>query len=211
MLQRYRRLLSRGLARPFRAAIAGLLVLNLLTIFASSTLAAPVTVVDDAGADDEPGQKDLNALTVDYGSPGSPTINVKWNWDNTSTTGANTRDGGALFDTDGDGFANFSLYVTVFTNGTWLTQLYACTADSNADRCSGPSLVSTFSSTATVSTVANSDPFGVPSSPYFNSNHVTGNTCSTNPACYTADTVAYTNIVLSDFVNPADVTLLIVC
>jgi hypothetical protein len=34
-------------------------------------LAAPITVVDDAGADDEPGQKDLNALTVDYGAPGA--------------------------------------------------------------------------------------------------------------------------------------------
>ena len=60
-------------------------------------LAAPVTAVDDAGADDEPGQKDLNALTVDYGAPGATTINVKWNWDDTATSGANTRDGGALF------------------------------------------------------------------------------------------------------------------
>jgi hypothetical protein len=173
-------------------------------------LAAPITAVDDAGADDEPGQKDLNALTVDYGLPGATTINVKWNWDNTATSGANTRDAGALFDTDGDGFANFSFYVTVATNGTWITQLYACSADNRTDRCAGPSLVTTFSSTATVSTVANSDPFGVPSSTYFDPSHVTGNTCMTNAACYTADTIADTNIVLSDF-GAADATLLNVC
>jgi hypothetical protein len=100
-------------------------------------LAAPVMAVDDAGADDEPGQKDLNALAVDYGLPSATTINVKWNWDNTATSGANTRDAGALFDTDGDGFANFSFYVTVASDGTWITQLYACAADNRTDRCAG--------------------------------------------------------------------------
>ena len=160
--------------------------------------AAPVTVVDDGGADDEPGQKDLNALTIDYGTPGATSINVKWNWDNTSSQGANTRDGGVLMDTDADGFANFSLYVTLASNGTWTTQLFVCTADNRADRCAGATLDPTFSSTVTVTTVANSDPFGVPG-PTFDSSHVTGNTCATNPACYTADAVANATVVLADF------------
>ena len=80
--------------------------------------AGTVVAVDDAGADDEPGQKDLNWLSIDYGSPGATSLTVKWGWDDTATSGANTRDAGSLFDTDGDGFANYSLYVTVATDGT---------------------------------------------------------------------------------------------
>ena len=75
--------------------------------------AGTVVAVDDAGADDEPGQKDLNWLSIDYGAPGATALTVKWGWDDTATSGANTRDAGSLFDTDGDGFANYSLYVTV--------------------------------------------------------------------------------------------------
>lgn len=202
-------------SRLRRASLHGIvliaLVAGIIGPIAPVANAAPIVSVDDAGADDEPGQKDLNALSVDYGLPGATVIDVKWNWDNTSTTGNNTRDGGALFDTDDDGFANYSLYVTVATNGTWVTQLFACGGDSNSDRCSGPSLVGTFSSTATVSTVTNSDPFGVLSSPDFDQTHVTGNTCATNPACYTADTIADTNIVLADFVGTGTPTLLNVC
>ena len=44
-----------------------------------------ITTVDDAGADDEPGQKDLNFMQVDY-SPVIPDLAVNWAWDNTSTT-----------------------------------------------------------------------------------------------------------------------------
>src|SRR5262245_19566269 len=41
-------------------------------------LAAPITSIDDQGPDDEPGQKDLNQLTVDYaGIPSS--LSVFWN------------------------------------------------------------------------------------------------------------------------------------
>jgi uncharacterized repeat protein (TIGR01451 family) len=175
------------------------LVAGIIGPIAPVANAAPIVAVDTGGRDDQPGQKDLNALSVDYGLPGATTINVKWNWDDTATSGNNTRDGGALFDTDGDGFANYSLYVTVATDGTWVTRLFSCAADNRSDRCSGPALVGTFSSTASVSTVPNSDPFGVPSSPFFNALHVTGNTCDAKPACYTADTIADTNIVLADF------------
>ncbi len=40
-------------------------------VFLGAASAAPLTFVDDGGADDEPGQKDLNSLTVDYGAPGA--------------------------------------------------------------------------------------------------------------------------------------------
>ena len=68
--------------------------------------AAPQTIVDQNGEDDLGGQKDLNSLTVDYGLPGATSLSVSWNWDDTATSGANTRDACPLFDTDGDGFAN---------------------------------------------------------------------------------------------------------
>ena len=175
------------------------LVAGIIGPIAPVANAAPIVAVDTGGADDQPGQKDLNALSVDYGPLGATTINVKWNWDDTATSGNNTRDGGALFDTDGDGFANYSLYVTVAADGSFVTQLFVCAADNRSDRCAGPSLDTTFSSTANVTTVANSDPFGVPSSPNFNPAHVTGNTCDAKPGCYTADTIADTNVVLADF------------
>jgi uncharacterized repeat protein (TIGR01451 family) len=173
--------------------------------------AGTVVAVDDAGADDEPGQKDLNWLSIDYGSPGATSLTVKWGWDDTATSGANTRDAGSLFDTDGDGFANYSLYVTVATNGTYTTQLYACAADSRTDRCAGPALVGTFASTATVAMPADSDPFGVPGSADYDAAHVAGNTCRATTGCYTQDTVATADIRLADFGNPADAFLLNVC
>jgi len=171
------------------------------------------SAVDVQGADDEPGQKDLNALTVDYGASGATTIAVTWNWDDTSTSGNNTRDGGALFDTDGDGNANFVFYITVATNGTRVNQVYICTQDAKPDRCTGPTLAATFTSTSSVSVVANTDPFGVQSSPDFDTNHDTGNTCKTSPACYTSDTVAVTSLKLSDFGNVSNtaIDLLNVC
>ena len=173
--------------------------------------AGTVVAVDDAGADDEPGQKDLNWLSIDYGSPGATSLTVKWGWDDTATSGANTRDAGSLFDTDGDGFANYSLYVTVATDGTYTTQLYSCSADNRTDRCAGPALVGTFASTATVAVPADSDPFGVPGSADYDAAHVTGNTCRDTTGCYTQDTVATADIRLADFGNPADAFLLNVC
>ena len=106
-------------------------------IFLGAASAAPLTFVDDGGADDEPGQKDLNFLTVDYGAPGATSINVKWGWDDTATTGANTLDGCALFDTDGDGFANYSFCVIVAPGRDVSEKLYSC-GDGASDRCTEP-------------------------------------------------------------------------
>jgi hypothetical protein len=43
------------------------------------------------------------------------------------------------------------------------------------------------------------DPFGVPSSPYYDPNHVTGATCNATPGCYTDDFVARCTVQTSDF------------
>ena len=86
---------------------SGLLAITVFTDFT-------VTLVDDQGRDDYPGQKDLNLLTVD--TPTTPgTLGIEWNWDDTAWSGNNTGDACSLFDTDvpADGFANYSLCVTV--------------------------------------------------------------------------------------------------
>ena len=100
--------------------------------------AIPVTVTDDAGPDDEPGQKDLNQLTIDAAPSTGFDIEVTWNWDVISLSGANTGDACSLYDTDDDGMANFALCVVWDNGATYQTTvLYSC-GDDNADRCSQP-------------------------------------------------------------------------
>ncbi|MDH4116000.1 MAG: hypothetical protein OEW30_01245 [Acidimicrobiia bacterium] len=100
-------------------------------------VAIPITIVDDAGPDDEPGQKDLNQLTVDF-DPGDGDLSVTWNWDAISVSGANTGDACSLYDTDDDGNANYSLCV-IWDNGSsyQTTRLYLC-GDGAADKCDQP-------------------------------------------------------------------------
>ena len=185
--------------------------LMLATLMAPQASAVPLTVVDDAGADDEPGQKDLNFLTVDYGVPGATSIDVTWGWDDTATSGNNTRDACALFDTDGDGFANYSFCVIVQTNGTSSNVLYSC-GDGAADKCTNPRApIPTHTSTSGVSIVDDVDPFGVPSSPDFVATHLANNECDANPGCNTDDTVADTTIQLADVGGADDAFLLNVC
>ena len=157
-----------------------------------TALASPVTVVDDGGADDLPGQKDLNFLTIDY-TPATPDIAVTWGWDDTQWSGNNTGDACTLFDTDSDGFANYSLCITVNQNGTYnSTRLYSCTADNRSDRCGGPTQITTLASTGNAS-VQNADPFGTTGR--------ANNDCSTGGAtgCLIKDTVASLTVKLSDF------------
>jgi hypothetical protein len=73
---------------------------------------------DLQGVDDQPGQKDLTrmcrGLATDIAScSGVDAFAIRWNWDDTGFSGNNTGDACALFDTDGDGNANFALCVTV--------------------------------------------------------------------------------------------------
>ena len=126
----------------------------------ADVLAAPETVVDENGANDEPGQKDLTQLTIDYaGLPAS--VFVSWNWDEISWSGANTGDGCALFDTDDDLNVDAAICVTITGDPAELfdVRLYECTADAKVDRCTGPAEVAgDLDSTCTVDQ-ANTDPF----------------------------------------------------
>ena len=173
------------------ALVASLLALGVAVAAFSPVLAVLACDNDTAGANDEPGQKDLTMLCVD--TAGLPTsLSVLWNWDETSVSGANTLDACALFDTDGDGNVNFSLCVTDPTDpGSIITvTLYTCGDDKN-DRCTSPvTSVPSFSSTCSTSTQA-TDPFPA-------------------GANFPNDRVASCNIVLAD-VGAASATLLDVC
>jgi hypothetical protein len=100
-----------------------------------------ITEDQDGGRNDEPGQKDLTLQGTD--SSDLPTaINVLWNWDETSVGGGNSLDGCTLFDSDGDGNANFAFCATVGNvsnqNKTLVLKsetLYTC-GDTRNDRCS---------------------------------------------------------------------------
>jgi len=183
-----------------------LLVLGLiiaLCIVVLPVMAAPVVVVDDQGPDDEPGQKDLSQLTVEY-TLGLLTFSG-WNWDDTSSSGANTRDACTLFDTDNDLNANYSLCVIVNATGGSQVKLYSCDADSWQDRCGGPTEITTISSTCTASVIANSDPFAA------DPLHDDNNDCATSPICFTSDTVASCTIDLDDVGGSTSARLLNVC
>lgn len=145
-------------------AIAGLslvfMSIGVVALPATSNIAALTAIEctnDSAGANDEPGQKDLTRMCVDYAGAPS-TIAVSWNWDELSVSGANTLDACSLYDTDGDGNANYSLCVSSNDGVTSTTILYSC-GDDSADRCTSPvNEVTPFASTCSVS-VQPTDPF----------------------------------------------------
>jgi hypothetical protein len=171
-----------------------------LTIFTD----AVTRIVDDAGADDFPGQKDLNFFTFDFS--GGSTVLITWGWDDTAWSGNNTGDACSLIDTDADGKANFAYCVTVQNTPAQFVagRLYSC-GDKKTDRCAQPvallPLPNTppLASTATAAVVAGSDPFGNHETPdHFDPDHLVGNTCGATPGCYTADTVAMVTLSLAD-------------
>lgn len=196
---------EQGSTRRRRQLPRAIFVAAIVLLLASVAYAAVITITDDAGPDDFPGQKDLTQLTIDYaGLPN--TLAVTWNWDDTDWPGANTGDACSLFDTDADGMANYSLCVTVGGSAAAIqtTQLYSCN-DAWSDRCGVPQLVPDFNSACTAGVVLNSDPFASTAS------HRTGNTCSAIPGCYDNDTVAICSIQMTDFGNPSDAFLINVC
>ena len=165
-----------------------------------------ITVLDDNGSDDYPGQKDLNFFTFDYGVPGATSMSIAWGWDDTAWSGGNTGDACTLFDTNQDGKANYSFCVSVGgTPAAFLApaRLYQC-SDGRSDRCTQSTPITTFTSSATAMIVANSDPFKLVAS------HASGNKCSAKPGCVTDDTVAIANIVLAD-VGASAAKLINVC
>ncbi len=99
--------------------------------------AAAHILTDENGQDDEPGQKDLTGLSITGNT-------VTWMWDETGWSGNNTGDACALYDTNGNGLADFAVCVTVeddpATQAANSPRIYTCN-DSRADRCAGDSLV----------------------------------------------------------------------
>jgi hypothetical protein len=150
-------------------------------------------VNDTLGADDQPGQKDLNSQSsVSDGG----FLWVSWKWDDTKWPGGNTGDACALFSTDGDQNINFAVCVTVGGNPaaqqTNSPRLYTC-GDDKADRCTSPiALVAGPYVTACSTAIAAVDPY-----------HSQGG----NPA---NDTVATCHIDLSE-VDATAATLINTC
>lgn len=123
--------------------------------------AAQVCINDQQGANDLSGQKDLTRMCKDNAN--LPTSqDLVWNWDDTGWTGSNTGDACALYDTDNDGFANYSVCVTV--RGTPAVQaassprIYSCN-DNSVDKCFSATSQALNGTTCSVSITA-TQPFG---------------------------------------------------
>ena len=121
---------------------------------------AMVTYVDVHGPDDAGAQADLSTTSIDYSHllDADPTLFVDWTWDEIDFSGKNTGDACAMFDTTGDGLANYAICVTITGNPAVQAldspRLYECTANNlSATRCNGDTLLSGTTSTCTVSTV----------------------------------------------------------
>lgn len=132
------------------------------TLLAMTTFTDSINYTDSndtAGANDEPGQKDLTRLGRDLAS--TDPLLIYWNWDMVAMSGNNTADACALFDTNNNGLANYSLCVTWNGNqnqSLGSPTLYSCN-DTRTDRCAGSLLVTTpISSTCSVAN-ATDDPF----------------------------------------------------
>ena len=115
---------------------------------------------DEQGANDQPGQKDLTRLGIDYA--GLPTsVHVIFNLDDIEWSGENSGDGCSLFDTDDDLNVNFALCATVKGSPAALVSvtLYACEQDAKVDRCTGPTLLTQSAGTTCTAAIQATDPF----------------------------------------------------
>jgi hypothetical protein len=135
-----------GVGRHWPARIRNLLLIALLTLFGALALNNPAAqaaftyTVDENGANDEPGQKDLTRHGVD--ASGLPTtLQVTWNWDTTGFSGANTGDACAMFDNNDNGFIDFAVCVTInedpAVQATTSPRVFTC-GDERVDRCTTP-------------------------------------------------------------------------
>ncbi len=138
------------------ASTAAIALINMPTAEAVSGC-----VNDTAGANDEPGQKDLTRLCVD--ETGLPnTMQVVWNWDDLGTTGNNTMDACGLFD-DSDADVNADYSICIITGGTPATiqdvVIYSCGNGAN-DKCTQQRdvIAGPYDTTCTVTQQA-TDPF----------------------------------------------------
>jgi hypothetical protein len=108
-------------------------------------------VEDVDGCNDEPGQRDSKyaCIASNYASvQPADTIYLRFDFDETGFTGANTGDGCWLLDTDGDTLVNKALCFTLSGNPATLdpadVELFDCN-DSMDDRCGGSTAVPTAS------------------------------------------------------------------
>ena len=121
---------------------------------AATATAAEICINDQQGANDEPGQKDLTRFCEDTGAN-----TIGWNWDELSVSGnGQSLDACALFDTDGDGFANRALCISTQDGDPYTKTVYTCN-DTRADRCAGADTGNPASSTCNVAVTA-TQPFG---------------------------------------------------
>jgi hypothetical protein len=100
-------------------------------------------IEDVDGCDDEPGQRDSKYACVAsnyFTVQPADTLFLRFDFDDTGFTGANTGDGCWLLDTDDDQNVNAALCFTLSGSPATLdpadVQLYSCN-DSMADRCAG--------------------------------------------------------------------------
>lgn len=158
--------------------------------------AAQVCTIDQQGANDEPGQKDLTRYCNNGVSGG--VLSVSWGWDEVAWSGSNTGDACVLFDTDNDNKVNHAVCVTVAGNPAAQVanspRIYSCT-DNDVDNCTGAVLrVAPYATSCTVGQQA-TDPFSGPQS-------------KDTGAGYPNDTVASCLITVAEIgnaVNPKDV------
>ena len=203
--------------RPARADLPRLLwpflvaALAIGRVFAAAqpAAAAAACLVDTAGPDDiNATQKDLNEFCQSAGNDGGPggctssDAYLTWTWDDTGWTGSNTGDACALYDTDGDGKANFAVCVVVDSNpavqNAQSPRFYSCD-DSKVLNCGG-STATTAATTCGVSNVAD----------VFTGAHKSGNVCNgTN--CLTRDTQAQCCVKIGDFPSGSTPELIDVC
>ena len=178
--------------------VGSLIVVTVITTIAIAAPDAPPPIppedcqIDAQGVNDQPVQKDLTTMCIDYdyntAHPTTPTITyeylMSWNWDDAQRTGTGqSADACSLYDTDNDGYVNYSLCVS-FTNGDFYADpkvppyqvpgypvLYSCN-DSTAYNCPGSNKIASvdgadgslvLTSTCSV-TLSMDDPFG-PSPP----------------------------------------------
>ena len=98
-----------------RAPIGSLLSTLAFCLLVAAPLGA-TCITDGQGADDQPGQKDLNEICEPGAtcSSSTSTLSLRWQFDDVSWSGGNTGDACALFDINGDGLADRAVCVTVY-------------------------------------------------------------------------------------------------
>lgn len=146
---------------------------------------------DDGGANDYPGQRDLTQMCQSLQVSGAKP--VAWSWDELGTSGNNTMDACALFDTDDDGKANFAVCaITIGSPATYSdTVTYSC-SDTRSDRCAGQQLAGGQASDCSNVSQTATDPFPA-------------------GAGYPQDTTAQCSVQLSDVGGTGTAVLINVC